>query len=46
VGIQPAAIALGTELSPAVSASVPVLLATIAGHLAAWQVEDGASLAG
>lgn len=46
VGIQPAAIALGTELSPAVAASVPGLLATIAGHLAAWQLEDGASLAG
>lgn len=40
VGIQPVAITLGTELSPVVAAAVPLLLAAIAGHLAAWQAED------
>ncbi len=41
VGIQPAAITLGTELSPPVAAAVPALLAAVARHLAAWQDEDG-----
>jgi hydrogenase maturation protease len=40
VGIQPVAITLGTELSPVVAAAVPGLVATIAGHLATWQLED------
>jgi len=43
VGVQPAAIQLGTELSPAVAAAVPALLDAIVGHLAAWQAEDGRS---
>jgi hydrogenase maturation protease len=41
VGVQPAAISLGTELSPPVAAAVPALVARVVGHLAAWQVEDG-----
>ncbi len=41
VGIQPAAIALGTELSPPVAAAVPALVAAVVGHLAGWQAEDG-----
>lgn len=41
VGIQPAAITLGTELSPPVVGAVPDLVAAVVGHLAAWQAEDG-----
>jgi hydrogenase maturation protease len=41
VGVQPAAITLGTELSPPVAAVVPDLVATVVRHLAAWQAEDG-----
>lgn len=41
VGIQPAAIALGTELSPPVAAAVADVLAAVGRHLAAWQAEDG-----
>jgi hydrogenase maturation protease len=41
VGIQPAAIELGLELTAAVAASVPSLVAAVVGHLAAWQQEDG-----
>lgn len=40
VGVQPAAISLGTELSEPVAAAVPDLVATVVGHLAAWQAED------
>lgn len=40
VGIQPAAITLGTELSPVVAAAVPALVDTVERHLAAWQAED------
>jgi hydrogenase maturation protease len=43
VGIQPAEISLGTDLSAPVAAAVPALLVRIAGHLAAWQAEDGAA---
>ena len=46
IGIQPAAITLGTELSAVVDAAVPDLVAAIAGHLAAWQAEDDATAAG
>jgi hydrogenase maturation protease len=46
VGIQPAAITLGTELSPEVAAAVPGLIAAVMGHLAAWQAEDGATAGG
>jgi hydrogenase maturation protease len=41
VGVQPAVISLGTELSPPVAAAMPDLLAAVVGHLAAWQAEDG-----
>jgi hydrogenase maturation protease len=41
VGIQPAVIALGTELSPLVAAGLGDVVATVAGHLADWQAEDG-----
>jgi len=41
VGIQPAAISLGTELSAPVASAVPGLVAAVARHLAAWQDEDG-----
>jgi Ni,Fe-hydrogenase maturation factor len=40
VGIQPAAITLGTELSPPVAAAVPDLVDAVVRHLAAWQAED------
>lgn len=40
VGVQPARIGLGLELSPPVAAAVPGLVAAIARHLAAWQAED------
>lgn len=43
VGVQPAAITLGTELSAPVAAAVPSLLGAVVGHLAAWQAEDGVS---
>ena len=43
VGVQPAAITLGTELSPEVAAVVPELIDAIVGYLAAWQAQDGAS---
>jgi len=43
VGVQPAAIALGTELSPEVAAAVPGLVDAVVGHLAAWQAEDEAN---
>ena len=46
VGIQPAAITLGTELSPEVVAAVPGLIAAVMGYLAAWQAEDGATAGG
>ena len=46
VGIQPAAITLGTELSPEVAAAVPGLIAAVMGYLAAWQAEDGATAGG
>jgi hydrogenase maturation protease len=46
VGIQPLAITLGTELSPPVAAAVPGLLDAINVHLATWQAEDEATLAG
>ncbi len=45
VGIQPAAITLGTDLSPVVDEAVPGLVGAIAAHLAAWQAEDGAPAA-
>jgi hydrogenase maturation protease len=41
VGIQPAAISLGTELSAPVASAVPGLVTAVAMHLAAWQDEDG-----
>lgn len=41
VGIQPAAISLGTELSAPVASAVPGLVTAVATHLAAWQNEDG-----
>jgi len=41
VGIQPAAITLGTDLSPLVAAGVPTLVEAVVRHLAAWQEEDG-----
>jgi len=43
VGVQPAAITLGTELSPEVAAVVPELIDAIVGYLAAWQAQDGAN---
>jgi len=43
VGIQPAAITLGTELSAEVAAAVPGLIGAVVGYLAAWQAEDGAT---
>lgn len=46
VGIQPAAITLGTELSPDVAAAVPGLIDAVVGYLAAWQAEDGATAGG
>lgn len=42
VGVQPAAITLGTELSAIVAAAVPGLIASVVGYLAAWQREDAA----
>lgn len=42
VGIQPAVISLGTELSEPVAAAVPDLLTTVVARLADWQAEDGA----
>jgi len=42
VGVQPAAITLGTDLSPEVAAAVPRLIDAVLGHLAAWQAQDGA----
>ena len=42
VGIQPAAIELGLELSPEVASSVPSLVSTVVGHLATWEREDAA----
>jgi hydrogenase maturation protease len=41
VGIQPAAMTLGTELSSEVAAAVPGLIEVALGYLAAWQAEDG-----
>jgi hydrogenase maturation protease len=46
VGIQPAVIALGTELSAAVAAAVPGLVDAVVRHLAGWQLEDGATSGG
>jgi hydrogenase maturation protease len=46
VGIQPAAITLGTDLSPVVAAGVPALVEAVVRHLAAWQEEDGVPLRG
>jgi hydrogenase maturation protease len=43
VGVQPAAIALGTELSAEVAAAVPALLDLAVGYLGAWQAQDGAA---
>jgi len=40
VGLEPLAIELGLELTPAVAAGVPALLERIAAHLGAWQRED------
>jgi hydrogenase maturation protease len=40
VGLEPQAIELGLELTPAVAAGVPGLLNRIAEHLDAWQRED------
>lgn len=42
VGIQPAVISLGTELSAPVAAAVPDLVGTVVRRVAAWQAEDGA----
>jgi hydrogenase maturation protease len=42
VGIQPAAITLGTELSPEVGTAAPGLIDAVVGYLADWQAEDGA----
>ena len=41
VGVQPAAMTLGTELSPEVAAAVPGLIDALVGYLAAWQAQDG-----
>ncbi len=40
VGIQPAMISLGLELSAPVAAKLPGLLDVVTAHLAAWQAED------
>ena len=40
VGLEPLAIELGLELTPAVAAGVPALLDRIVDHLGAWQRED------
>lgn len=42
VGIQPAAIELGLDLSPEVETAMPALLGAVAAHLAAWEREDAA----
>ena len=46
VGVQPAVIGLGTELSTAVAAAVPGLVDAVVGYLARWQAEDGATSGG
>jgi len=43
VGVQPAAIALGTELSPQVAAAVRALLDLVVGYVGGWQAEDAAA---
>ena len=41
IGLEPQAIELGLDLTPAVAAGVPGLLDAVAAHLGAWQRADG-----
>ena len=40
IGLEPQAIELGLDLTPAVAAGVPGLLDAVAAHLGAWQRAD------
>ena len=43
IGLEPQAIELGVDLTPAVAAGVPSLLDAVVGYLAEWQRVDAAA---